>query len=72
MTALNQTYELSVDETLRELRVLTIPLCGNEWAAIRVPFPMTEAQWDQMLALLTLMKKGIVAEDVAATEDKRA
>jgi len=41
-------------------RVLNLPLPGDAWAALQVPFPMTEDAWEQMLDVLKVMKRGIV------------
>lgn len=41
-------------------RVVTLPLSGDAWAALQVPVPMSEEDWEQMLAVLSAMKRGIV------------
>jgi hypothetical protein len=41
-------------------RVVNLPLSGDTWAALQVPFPMSEEDWDQMLNVLNAMKRGIV------------
>ena len=41
-----------------------IPLAANVWATLQAPFPLTEAAWTQMLAVLQAMKPGLVAKPV--------
>ncbi len=41
-------------------REIPIPLTVDEWALLKAPFPMIEAQWNQMLAVLTAMKPALV------------
>ncbi len=41
-------------------RVLNLPLSGGTWAALQIPYPMSQEDWDQMLAVLEAMKRGIV------------
>jgi hypothetical protein len=43
-------------------RVVNLPLSGDTWAALQVPVPMTEDDWEQMLAVLNAMKRGIVKQ----------
>ena len=44
----------------RDQRILQIPLGGNEWVAIQISTPITEAAWAQMLAVLEAMKPGLI------------
>ncbi len=41
--------------------VVQIPYSHDEWATLQAGFPLTEAQWDAMIAMLTAMKPGLVA-----------
>lgn len=41
-------------------RVVNLPLPGDAWAALQVPYPMSEEAWAQMLDVLNVMKRGIV------------
>lgn len=44
------------------LRSFMLPLSiSGEFATLQVPFPLTEAAWDQMLAMLTAMRPALVA-----------
>ena len=45
-----------------QTRTLQLPLTGDSWAAIQIPHPMSEPEWDQMMAVLTAMKPGIVSQ----------
>ncbi len=42
-------------------RAVALPLSVNEWATLQAPFPLTEAAWSQMIAVLTAMKPALVA-----------
>ena len=44
----------------KQSRIVQLPLAGDIWAAIQVPHPMTEDEWEQMMAVLQAMKPGIV------------
>jgi hypothetical protein len=48
-------------------RVLQLPLSGESWAMLQVPVPMTESDWEQMLAVLAAMKPGIVKANAVGT-----
>ena len=54
--------------TATQTRIVQVPLLGDAWAAVQIPYPMSEADWDQMIATLTAMKPGIVR----ATESPRS
>lgn len=45
----------------RTQRTIQVPYSPTEWALIQASFPMTDAEWDQMLAVLQAMKLGLVA-----------
>ena len=61
-TSPNLFEERSVakDTNVTETRVLQLPLLGGTWAAVQIPQPMSEPDWDQMMAVLQAMKPGIV------------
>lgn len=42
-------------------RAVTLPLSGSEWATLHAPFPLTDAGWEQMIAVLTAMKPALIA-----------
>ncbi len=48
-------------------RVIQLPISATEWAALQAPFPITEAKWKQMLAVLEAMKPALVKD---SHEDK--
>ncbi len=43
-------------------RTYRLPLLGDE-AILQVPGSMSDADWTQMMAVLTAMKPGIVTDD---------
>lgn len=47
----------------RETRTVQVPYSPSEWALVQAPFPMTEAAWNQMIAVLTAMKPGLVSPE---------
>lgn len=42
------------------MRAIPLPISAGEWPILNVPFPMTEAAWQQMITMLEAMKSGIV------------
>jgi hypothetical protein len=40
---------------------LQIPLAPGEFATITAAFPLTEDKWDQLLNVLEVFKKGLIA-----------
>jgi hypothetical protein len=42
-------------------RLVLIPLSVTEWATLQAPFPLSEAAWNQMMAVLNAMKPALVA-----------
>jgi len=42
------------------MREVALPIAGVAWPSIKVPFPMSEDAWNQMLDLLKAMKAGLV------------
>jgi hypothetical protein len=49
-----------------EARAVQLPLGGGKWATLHASFPVSEHDWDLMLAVLGAMKPGLVAEAPAA------
>lgn len=45
----------------------TIPLALSlyRWATLVAPFPLTEAEWDQLLTILAAMRPGLVGPSKA-------
>jgi hypothetical protein len=50
-------------------REIQIPISPTEWAALRAPFPLTEAKWKQMIAVLNAMKPALVPEATPASDE---
>lgn len=48
-------------------RSVQVPLSATTWATVQAPFPITEAAWNQMLAVLNAMKPGLVASGDRST-----
>ena len=55
------------DPAVPTRRMLPIPLTGGTWASLEARFPLSAADWDRMLALLDVMKPGLVAPVSVAT-----
>jgi hypothetical protein len=47
-------------ESRRASRIIQLPISPSEWAALQAPFPLTEGQWKQMLAVLEAMKPALI------------
>lgn len=45
------------------LSALQIPLAPGEYATIQAAFPLTEAKWQQLEAVLQVFKRGLIAAD---------
>ena len=43
----------------RQPRIVQLPISASEWAALQAPFPLTEAKWEQMMAVLQAMKPAL-------------
>lgn len=43
-------------------RTVQVTYSPDEWALLQAPFPLSEAEWDKMLAVLQGMKPGLVRE----------
>lgn len=50
-------------ETTTRGRAIQLPVSIDEWAVLQADFPLTEAKWNQMLAVLTAMKPALVAPE---------
>ena len=57
-----------------ETRTVAIPLLRSDWATLQIPVRMAEDEWNQMMAVLTAMKPGLVAKATAppAADDDEA
>jgi hypothetical protein len=44
-------------------RTVQVPYSPGEWALVQAAFPLTEAAWTQMIAVLEAMKPGLVVAD---------
>jgi hypothetical protein len=50
----------------RNQRTIQVPYSPTEWALVQASFPMTETEWQQMIAVLEAMKLGLVAPPESA------
>jgi hypothetical protein len=59
-------YDEKTDVAPREI-VIPLPPPGGPWATLTLRVPMTEAEWDRLMAVLAAMRPGLVlaAEDEA-------
>jgi len=58
--------DMGIDQRTQERgegRTIQLPLPNTEWAALRAPFPISKEAWDQMIALLEVMKPALVQGD---------
>jgi len=46
----------------REMRVVPLPIGNGSWPILKLPYPMSEGDWEKMLAYLELMKSTFVKE----------
>ena len=46
-----------------------LPLATGAWPSLRADFPMTESAWAQMMAVLEVMKPGLVRPDPVENPD---
>jgi len=51
------------ERSQRKTRTIQVPYAPAAWALLEASFPMTEAEWTQMLAVLQAMKVGLVQGD---------
>lgn len=49
---------------------IPIPFSPTEWASLQARFPLTEEKWQQMLDVLTAMKRGLVTENGAEANEE--
>lgn len=49
-------------ETQREKRTVQVTYSPNEWALLQAAFPMSEDDWNAMIAVLNAMKRGLVRQ----------
>ena len=49
-------------------RSVQLPFSATEWATLSARFPLTGLQWDQMLAVLNVMKPALVNADAETKE----
>jgi len=53
----------------RPMRTLQLPYSATAWATLQATFPLSEAEWDRMLAVLTAMKSALVVQDAGDDDD---
>ena len=58
---------VDIDAKPTSTRLLQVPLLGGNWAAVQLPQPMSEPEWDQMMKVLNAMKPGIVSGTTGTT-----
>jgi hypothetical protein len=59
-TSVNRSTSLPLPTDARQ-RSVQIPLSVNDWATLQAAFPLSEAAWEQMIAVLNAMKPALVA-----------
>lgn len=52
----------------RETRTVTLPLLNDGWAVLEYRYPLTEADWASMMAVLAAMKPSLVAAKDSPSE----
>jgi len=69
-----QTHESRLQPLTPEgrQRAVQLPVPGTSWVTLQGEFPMTEEAWDQMIALLSAMKPGLVAAPAAPAAETPA
>lgn len=55
--------------TDRPTRTIQLPYSPTGWASLEAPFPLNDTDWERLLAVLTAMKPGLVAQDERETND---
>lgn len=62
------------DRPMRPACTIQLPYSPAGWATLEVPFPLDEADWGRLLAILEAMKPGLVAQarDERETDARRA
>lgn len=43
------------------MKDIQLPYSSDAWATLTAPFPLDQAAWDQMIAVLQAMKPGLVS-----------
>jgi hypothetical protein len=53
-----------IEQPVRQpgMRAVQVPLSAKTWATLQAAFPLTEEAWDQLLAVLKVMKPGLVID----------
>jgi hypothetical protein len=55
----------------RPMRIMALPLSPHLWATLTAALPLTEEEWDRLLAVLAAMRPAIVsAAPAPATTDR--
>ena len=49
-------------------RTIQLPYSGTDWAVLQASFPLTDKEWEQMIAVLKAMKPALVARSSSAQE----
>ena len=49
-------------------RAVQLPISATKWAVLQAAFPLTDAEWTQMIAVLEAMKPALVAQAGLNTE----
>jgi hypothetical protein len=55
----------------REQRTVQVPYSPGEWALVQASFPISVAAWDQMIAVLEVMKPGLVDAEASSVSSER-
>lgn len=50
-------------EQVGAMRNIQLPLASNSWATLSAQFPLTQKEWEQMLAVLKAMKPALTKND---------
>lgn len=51
-------------------RVIQIPISASKWVALQAAFPIGDAEWTRMLAVLDAMKPALVSEESRKDQEK--
>lgn len=62
-TPSDATAEPQPGREQREQRTIQVTYSPTEWALVQAKFPLSEADWDSMIAVLQAMKRGLVSSD---------
>jgi hypothetical protein len=61
-----QTHEpvaLKIPSVVKPQRTIQVPYSPGQWALVQAAFPITGAAWDQMIAVLEVMRPGLVVDE---------